>query len=193
MLDRLWELLSTALALETDASDVGVASMALRTVVVYAVAIATVRLANRRFLSRATAFDVIVAIMLGSILSRAINGSASFVPTLLGGGLVLVLMHALFALLAFRSDWFGAFVKGEPILLVRDGTLQSEGMRAARLSNRDLEESLRLQGQVPDVAGVQLAYMERSGQISIVPSSPKPTILEVSVAPGVQTIRIEVR
>jgi hypothetical protein len=37
-------------------------------------------------MSKATAFDVIAAIMLGSIMSRAINGSAPFLPTLVAGG-----------------------------------------------------------------------------------------------------------
>ena len=63
--------------------------MALRTVVIYVFTLAIVRLGSRRLLSKPSAFDVIVAIMVGSIMSRAINGTAPFVPTMLAG-IVLV-------------------------------------------------------------------------------------------------------
>jgi hypothetical protein len=43
--------------------------------------------------------------MLGSIMSRAINGSAPLVPTLLAGA-VLLGLHWLFALLAVHTSWF---------------------------------------------------------------------------------------
>jgi uncharacterized membrane protein YcaP (DUF421 family) len=75
--------------------------MALRTVVIYVFTLAIVRLGSRRLLSKPSAFDVIVAIMVGSIMSRAINGTAPFVPTMLAG-IVLVVMHWLLAALALR-------------------------------------------------------------------------------------------
>jgi uncharacterized membrane protein YcaP (DUF421 family) len=75
--------------------------MALRTVVIYLFTLAIVRLGSRRLLSKPSAFDVIVAIMVGSIMSRAINGTAPFVPTMLAG-IVLVVMHWLLAALALR-------------------------------------------------------------------------------------------
>ncbi len=74
------------LGLGRDAGDVGAIQMALRTVFVYALTLAIVRLGRKRFLSKATAFDVIVGIMLGSVMSRVITESASFFPTLMVGG-----------------------------------------------------------------------------------------------------------
>ena len=44
--------------------------MALRTIVIYAFSLLIVRLGSKRFLSQATAFDVIVGIMLGSVINR---------------------------------------------------------------------------------------------------------------------------
>src|SRR3954454_20461511 len=105
MVQVIWEQFHAFLALGRDVEDVGVVAMMLRTVVIYAFTLAIVRLGSKRFLSQATAFDVIVAIMLGSIMSRAINGSAPFFPTLLGG-VALVFLHAFLAWLAFHTDWF---------------------------------------------------------------------------------------
>ncbi len=193
MLDALWDPVQELLALDDDISDVGVLPMALRTAIVYVVTVAIIRLGSKRFLSRATAFDVIVAIMLGSIVSRAINGSAPFVPTLLGAGVTLVAMHAAFAWLSHRTQWFGTWVKGEPVLIVKDGELVDEGMRRSQLSSKDLAEKLRLNGEEPDVSHVKEGYLERSGDISLVPYDSSPRVVDISVEAGVQTVRIELQ
>lgn len=66
--------------------------VAVRTVIDYLVSLALERIASRRFPSQATAFNVIVGIMLGSIMSRTTNGSALLIPTMVAG-LVLVGLH----------------------------------------------------------------------------------------------------
>ncbi len=190
MVEAVWEQIQTLLALGVDVEDVGGVAMALRTVVIYAFTLAIVRLGSKRFLSQATAFDVIVGIMLGSIMSRAINGSAPFLPTLAAGA-VLVAMHWSLAYLASRTDWFGTQVKGSPVLLIEDGAVQPDGMKEAGLSRRDLAQALRLQGQEPDPSKVRLAYLERNGNISVVPYKDQPRILDVAVEDGVQIVRIE--
>jgi uncharacterized membrane protein YcaP (DUF421 family) len=179
------------LGLGRDAGDVDPVQMALRTVVVYVVALAVVRIGSKRFLSQASAFDVIVAIMLGSIMSRAINGSAAFVPTLLSG-VVLVALHWLLAALAYRLDWLGPLVKGRPALLVRDGRVDREAMREAGVSDHDLEQALRLQARRTDPSQVRLAYLERDGSISVIPAEREPAVLDVRVEDGVQTVRVRI-
>ena len=71
MLQTVWDQIQTLLGFGQDVGDVGAVQMALRTIVIYAFSLVIVRLGSKRFLSQATAFDVIVAIMLGSIMSRA--------------------------------------------------------------------------------------------------------------------------
>lgn len=189
-MQALWEQIRALLGLGLDVSDVDALQMALRTIIIYAVSLLLVRLGSKRFLSQATAFDFIISIMLGSVMSRAINGSAPFFPTLIAG-LVLIALHTLFAWIAFRTDWFGTLVKGNPVLLIEDGTVQQQGVRQSGLSTHDLEQALRLQGQQSDPAKIKLAYLERNGRISVIPYEREPRIVELSVAEGVQTVRIE--
>jgi len=143
-----------------------------------------------RSVSDVGGFDVIVGIMLGSVMSRAINSSAPLFPTL-GAGLVLIGLHALLVRLAYRSGWFGPVVKGNPVLLIRDGELQREGLRDSGISQHDLEQALRLQAQTTDPSGIHLAYLERNGQISMISKESGPRVLEVKVEDGVQTVRIK--
>src|SRR6188474_2467357 len=101
--------------------------VSLRGAVVFIATLAMVRLGHKRSLSRKTAFDAVLLVILASVLSRAINGSAAFFATL-GGGLVLVLLHRLLAMIAYHSHWFGKLIKGEPDLIVEDGHLIPDTM-----------------------------------------------------------------
>ena len=191
-MEGVLETVVRLLGLERDIVDVTSVQMALRTLIVYAFALAIIRLGSKRFLSRASAFDVIVAIMLGSIMSRSINGSAPFLPTLASGA-VLVGAHWLLAALAFRLDWLGPVVKGKPIRLIENGEIDRDAMRRAGVSEHDLEQALRAQAGVTDASRVRLAILERDGSISALPADDPPRVIEVSVEQGVQTVRIEIR
>ena len=167
MADTIWTHWQALLELGNDPGpDAG--SMALRTIVVYAFTLLLVRLGSRRLLSKPSAFDMIVAIMVGSVMSRAINGNAPFVPTL-ATGIVLILIHWFFAAAAVRSHWISVLVKGSRIALIRDGQVLRHGMRRAHVTDDDLSEALRLQIHDDDPSRVAAAYMERSGDISVIP------------------------
>ena len=166
-----------------------IVATAVRTVLVYAFALALVRLGSKRFLSQASAFDFIVAIMLGSIMSRAVQGAESFGPSLVSGA-VLVAVHWLLAALTARLDWFGPLVKGRRTLLVQDGRIDHEAMRRSGVSERDLEQAIRLQAGETEPSRVRQAHLERDGSISVV-AAREPVVLDVEVRDGVQTVRVK--
>jgi uncharacterized membrane protein YcaP (DUF421 family) len=185
----MWAELQTLLGLGRDVGDVDAGQMALRAVAVYVLTLAIVRLGSKRFLGKGTAFDVVVGIMLGSVMSRAINGSAPFVPTLAAGA-VLVGAHWLLAVLAFRVSWVGSLVKGSPVPLIEGGEVREAGLRRGSVSRQDLEQALRTQTGRTDPGEIELAYLERDGTISVVPAAGAPRAVTVSVADGVQTVRV---
>jgi uncharacterized membrane protein YcaP (DUF421 family) len=192
MLQSVMDHIRAFLGYNHEVSEVNAIQMALRTILIYAATLALVRLRSTRFLSQANAFDVVVGIMLGSVMGRAINSSAPLVPTLVAGA-VFVGLHWLLSVLAEHTAWFGAILKGNPILLIKDGQVQRRGVREVGLSERDLREALRLQAHETDPSKVRLAYLERNGRVSVIPRERDPQILEVAVADGVQTVRIELQ
>lgn len=161
---------------------------AVRTLGVYAFALAAVRLGSKRFLSEASAFDVVVAIMLGSIMSRGINGSGTLVPAL-SSGAVLVAAHWLLAALSSRLAWFGPLVKGNPRLLVKDGRIDHEQLRQSGMSEHDLAQAIRLKAGETELSRVRLAYLERNGSISVIAREQEPVVLDIRVEDGVQKVR----
>jgi uncharacterized membrane protein YcaP (DUF421 family) len=172
-------------------TDLNALNLSMRAIVTFVVTVAVVRVGNKRLFGKGTAYDTVVAIMIGSVMSRAITGSgAGTMLATWAGGLTLVLLHWLLSWISFHVDSFGSIVKGHEVQLVRDGEILKDGMQETGTTPRDLDRAMREDGNVPNVSQVQMAYMERDGSISVVPRSSEPRVLEVTVQDGVQTIRI---
>jgi len=107
--------MSDLLGLNLEGKDLNLVQICLRGFIVFVV---MVRVADRRFLAKLSAFDVILGFLLASMMARAVNGSAAFLPTL-AGGFVLVFLHRAVAVIAYYSDSFGRLVKGARRLLSR--------------------------------------------------------------------------
>jgi uncharacterized membrane protein YcaP (DUF421 family) len=166
-MNALWNSFQTLLGLGVEPKDLTFVQVSLRGIIVFLATLTMVRFGHKRSLSRKTSFDAVLLVILASVLSRAINGSAAFFATL-GGGVVLVLLHRLFAYLAYHSHWFGILVKGSPDTIVRDGECDLRMMRHNHLSMHDLEEDMRLDANLDDLSKVRIARVERSGDISFI-------------------------
>ena len=169
---QVYESIRQLLGLDLQPKDLSFVQISLRGIIVFIVSLAMVRVANKRFLSKMTAFDAILGFILASMLARAVNGSAAFFATL-GAGFVLVGVHRLIARVAYRSELFGKLVKGNAEAIVKEGKLNRKTMAKARISEKDLLEEARLNGQVMKVDDIQLATLERNGEVSIVPKGTK--------------------
>jgi uncharacterized membrane protein YcaP (DUF421 family) len=160
-----------------------------KAVVIYAAGLMLVRFGARRMLGRATAFDVVLGFLLGSLLSRAINGTG-YVAATVTAACVLVAIHYAVSAAARRWSWADTLFKGVHHNLILDGEPQARAMRQSEISDRDLYEALRQAGlEKPEQ--VAISCMERSGKISVIPARREPKVLEVQVEQGVQTVRIE--
>jgi uncharacterized membrane protein YcaP (DUF421 family) len=177
------------LGLGVEATALTPGQSAARAVVVFIVGLALVRLGNKRFLGKNTALDVLVAIMLGTILARAINGSARLGSTFAGAA-SLVGLHYVLSAIAYRVPLFDHWLKGSARVLLKDGEPNVKTLRQTHINHKDLEEILRLQGGPSEEKDVALAILERSGDVSIKKRESPPRLLEVKVEDGVQTIRI---
>ena len=166
-MNAFWNSVEVLLGLSAEPRDLTFVQVSLRGVVVFLVTLITVRLGHKRALSRKTPFDAVLLVILASLLSRAINGSAAFFATL-GGGVVLVLLHRVFAFLTFYSHRFGILVKGRPEVIVRDGQCDMAMMWRNHVSTYDLDEDMRLSAHTDDLSDIRVARVERGGDISFI-------------------------
>lgn len=147
--------------LSADLRMVGVAAF------IYVVGLLVIRIGRNRLLGRTTAFDIVLAFILGSLFSRVINGGAAVGASIVAA-LALVLLHWGFGAIARRSTRLDNLVKGHERLLIEDGRVRHDQLRIAELSERDLIEAVRLRAGIEDLSRIHRAYLERNGQISVI-------------------------
>ena len=161
------EFVQALLGLGVEAKELTSLQVSMRGIIVFVATLVMVRIGSKRSLAEKTAFDAALMIIIASVLARAINGSAPFVPTLVVG-FVLVLLHRLFALGAYASHAFGILVKGKPVVIVENGRADRKNMRVNHITQHDLEEDMRLDAEIEDLSKIKIARVERSGDISFV-------------------------
>jgi uncharacterized membrane protein YcaP (DUF421 family) len=71
-------------------------------------------------------------------------------------------------LAAYYSHAFGALVKGEPQVIVQNGRLLRKNMFWNHISEHDLQEDMRLDAKTEDLSRIEVARLERSGEISFI-------------------------
>ncbi len=153
----------------TRAEELTAAQVCARAIVVYLVLIAYVRFGKKRFLGEATAFDAILVIVIGSIASRAISGTAPFLASL-AGTFVLVLVHWIISYLTEDSVALSTILKGHDTVIIRNGRVNRKAMHDTHMSPDDLAEDLRQEG-IQHPSEVKEARLERSGKLSVIKKS----------------------
>jgi len=138
---------------------------AVRAVAVYCLALLVIRIMGKRTVGNFTAFDLLVALMLGEVVDEIIYGEVPFAQ---GTVAILTIASAHYAnsWLSYWGHGFDKLLEGTPTVVVRDGQLQRKGMRAERMNENEVRAELRL-NDVDDLEEVRVAMVETDGQVSV--------------------------
>jgi uncharacterized membrane protein YcaP (DUF421 family) len=140
--------------------------MSIRAVLVFIFGLVLIRLFGRRAFGKQNPLDIVVAIIVGSSLSRALTGNAPFISTIIAMAVLVslfwVLEHA-----AARWHWLGRLAKGDPVWLAGDHHLDRSVMKWWGVTEGDICEAARNAG-VAELDAIREAVLERSGKISTV-------------------------
>ena len=146
----------------------------LRTIVVYFVLLALLRLGGKRELGQMTPFDLVVLLVISNAVQNAMVGP----DTSLTGGLLaaasLVLVNWFIDRFVLRSAWMRQRIVGGPALLVYEGKFVLEHLQREGVTQEEVLQALREHG-VDDLQGVKLAVLEVDGTISAIPADARTT------------------
>jgi uncharacterized membrane protein YcaP (DUF421 family) len=146
-----------------DAHELGMT--ALRGLGVYVLVLAVIRVLGKRTVGNFTAFDLLVALMLGEVVDEMIYGDVDFLQ---GTVAILAVAGAKYATawLSYSSPRLNRILEGTPTEILRDGDLVADGLRHERMNELEAIAALRLQG-IRDMREVKLAVMEADGEVSV--------------------------
>ena len=120
------------------------AQLCFRALVLFGFGVICIRIAGRLRFAQYSPLDIIVALIVGSNISRVMTGKAAFFPAL-AATLVLVILHRLLALAALRWRWLAPLLKARPIRVIDSGEIDERALRRANLGPNDLAEALRIE------------------------------------------------
>ncbi len=140
---------------------------AVAALVIYVVALAAVRLAGRRTLAQMSAFDIVVTIAIGTLISSTALPSRASVLDGAAVLLTLLLMQVVLAAARQRFPALRRLLDFAPQVVVRDGAARlPRRPDSAQLTVSDLESWLRRKG-VGGLDEVALAVLEPTGEVSV--------------------------
>lgn len=137
----------------------------LHSVGVFAFLWLTMRVVGKRELSQMSAFDLVLVVVLGDLVTEAVLGEDTSLTT-------AVTAIATFALLTIGASWASwrfprrrAFFEGIPTPLISRGELIEEAMTLERVNVDDLKEAARNEGY-RSLDQIEWAVLESDGSFS---------------------------
>jgi len=138
---------------------------ALRATFVYFYLLIIVRILGKREIGASSAFDLLVALMLGDVVDEVIYGDVTIAQGAVAMAIIGV-WHLVNAWASFKSDMIDRLTGAPPAVLVKSGKIQHKALARERLNETELFSGLRLM-DVDDVKEVKQATLEPNGQISV--------------------------
>ncbi|HEX3037728.1 MAG TPA: DUF421 domain-containing protein [Oscillospiraceae bacterium] len=146
----------------------------IRTVLLYIVIIAAVRLMGKRQISELQTSELVVTLLISDIASIPMQDTGQPLVSGLLPMAVLVVCEIVVSALMVQSGKFRRLICGRPIVVINNGKVDQKEMRRLRLTTEDLFEDLR-QKDVFSIEDVAYAIVETNGKMSVIKKPDKET------------------
>jgi uncharacterized membrane protein YcaP (DUF421 family) len=147
--------------------DISPLDIAARSAVMFILTLLMIRISGMRSFRKNNSFDMVIFFLIGGVLSRGVVGATPFISTL-AAGLVLIVLHRIFARLSFYSTVFEKATKGERVLIYKDGKFIKKNMKKVDVTTLEVYEDLRVDFQCESLEGFAEVYVEKTGEISFI-------------------------
>ena len=140
----------------------------VRTIVLYLVLIAVIRLMGKRQIGQMEASEFVVTMLVANLASIPMQDAgiplySGFLPIVTVLGVELVLSS-----LSLKSLKLRKILCGKPVILIENGKILQNNLRRTRVTLDELTGHLR-EKDVLDLAAVQYAILETNGNLSVFP------------------------
>ena len=129
--------------------------------------IVMIRFSGMQAFGKGDLLDTVVTILLGAVLARGIVGATPFISAVISG-FVIIGIHIILSNLSFYNHKIGQAIKGQPIVLYRNGEFNWKNMNKVNITQHDIQEQLRVELNTESLDEVEAIYFERIGKVSFV-------------------------
>ena len=152
-----------------------IAEKILRPIVVYVFLVAGLRLAGKRELAQLNPFDLIVLLTLSNTVQNAIIGEDNSVTGGLIGAATLLLVNHFVVKYLYNHERLDHLIEGDPDVLIEDGEVKKDRLKAELMSVGELEVAAHKQG-FSSLDEIDRAVLDPNGNIAFFAKRPTPDI-----------------
>lgn len=138
----------------------------IRMVILYIVAIASVRIMGKRQIGELQPTELVITLLLSEIIAIPIQETNVPLFNTLIAVFLLVGFEIFASIFNMKSIKFRNLIQGHPLIVIDDGKIDQKLIKQLRFTVDDLLEALR-QKDVFDISQVQYAIVETNGQMSV--------------------------
>lgn len=143
-------------------------SSILRTVLIYLVLIAGVRLMGKRQIGQLEPSEFVVTMLVANLASIPMENPEISLLTGIVPIVTVLVLEILLSVLSLHSIPIRRFLCGKPVILIENGKILRENLRSCRITLDELTGHLR-EKDVLDPRSVQFAILETNGNLSVFP------------------------
>ncbi len=142
----------------------------VRSLILYVLIIAALKLMGKRQISELQTSELVVALLISDIAAIPMQNTAQPLISGIVPMIALVSFEIILSCIMLKHYKFRRFICGRPIIIVNDGKIDQKEMKRLRMATEDLTEQLR-QADVFDINEVAYAIVETNGNLSILKKS----------------------
>ena len=140
----------------------------LRSSLVYPAILVALRIAGKRHVAQLSIVDFVLVLLVSNAVQNAMVGPDTSLAGGLAAAVTLIFVNLLLTRLVIRNERLGAFLEGEPTLLVRNGKILENHLAREGIRRAELEAAIREHG-LSSEKECRVAILEIDGSISVVP------------------------
>ena len=148
----------------------------VRSIILYVIVLVVMRLMGKREIGQLQPFELAIAIMIADLAS--VPMSEVGIPIINGiiPILSLLVMHLIISFINLKSIKMRQLICGKPSFLIYRGKINEKVLIKERFTINELQERLRA-NNINNLADVEYAILETSGQVSIIQKPNKRTTI----------------
>lgn len=155
----------------------------IRLLILYLLILVCMRLMGRRQIGELQTSELVITILLSEIAAIPLENNDTPILNSIMAVFMLTALEILLSAICVKSEKFRKLSQGNPITVIRAGTLDQGALKKTRITLDDLMEAMR-EKDVFDLTQVQYAILESNGKISLQLKPPKRNVtaemLEIS-------------
>lgn len=142
----------------------------LRTLFLYLLLITVMRILGKKQVGQLDPTEFVVVLLLSELAAVSMQDINLPLMNCIVPIITLLCIEIFFSVLEMKSKKLRDIMQGNPVVIVSEGKLLKNSLKATRYNIDDVMQELRLAGY-SDIREIETAVLENSGSISVIPKS----------------------